>query len=237
MKTATVIGTGGRDQLKLRESTVNGASDGSGPLVDNIVLAKPGSTSNTAAPTPSPTPNPTRSPTPAPTPSPTPSPTPTNNNPGTTPSTMYPEITGPFLVQATVVFNNLSGGQWQRVFDFGNGMEKENVLLSQFSNSNSILMDIYKTKDDGSFTLARCLALEAIVEGETATWTAGVLSTGEAAVMFIAKNNRILQTCVMTSERAVPDNVERAKKLVGSSNWGADTPLIGTVSDFKIIHQ
>ena len=47
-------------RLLFRESTSPGASDGSGPYLDNVVLAKPGPT---VAPTPSPTAAPTPSPT------------------------------------------------------------------------------------------------------------------------------------------------------------------------------
>ena len=40
MKEAVVVGTGGDDRLLIRESKSQGASDGSGPWVDDIVLKK-----------------------------------------------------------------------------------------------------------------------------------------------------------------------------------------------------
>ena len=61
MKQATVMGTGGVVRLLFRESASPGASDGSGPYLDNIVLA-------TSVPTPSPTSAPSAAPTPSPTP-------------------------------------------------------------------------------------------------------------------------------------------------------------------------
>ena len=70
------MGTGGVVRLLFRESSSAGASDGSGPYIDDVVLAKvPETPAPTAAPTPSPTKAPTPSPTMAPTPAPTPSPT------------------------------------------------------------------------------------------------------------------------------------------------------------------
>ena len=61
MKSVSVVGTGGPVRLLFRESN---PSDGSGPYIDGVVLAK-------RMPTPAPTPAPTAAATPAPTPSPT----------------------------------------------------------------------------------------------------------------------------------------------------------------------
>ena len=61
MKQATVVGTGGVVRLLFRESASSGASDGSGPYIDNVVL------SVGVAPTPAPTPSPTVLATPSPT--------------------------------------------------------------------------------------------------------------------------------------------------------------------------
>ena len=53
-KEVTVIGTGGTDRLLFRESRASGASDGSGPYIDQVVLTKQ-QENPTASPTPSPT--------------------------------------------------------------------------------------------------------------------------------------------------------------------------------------
>ena len=38
MKEVTVVGAGGRSSLLFRESSSSGASDGSGPYLDNVVV-------------------------------------------------------------------------------------------------------------------------------------------------------------------------------------------------------
>ena len=122
-----------------------------------------------------------------------------------------------FVTEATVRFDDLDGGVWQRVFDFGNGPGQDNLLLTQLAGSNTMRFDLYANGQ--VFTLD---AVGGIVEGETATWKAQVTDAG---VMQLFKDGTLV------SERSavvVPD-VVRANLLVGESNWSADTPLIGQV--------
>ena len=140
---------------------------------------------------------------PAPTPEPEPEPTPD----GTA-----------FIAEATVRFDDLSGGAWQRVFDFGNGPGQDNILLTQLAGTNTMRFDIYTPQ--GLFTLD---AGGAIVQGETADWTARITTDG---TMQILKNGILLAE----RDAVVPQDVPRANLLVGESNWPADTDLIGSVT-------
>ena len=122
-----------------------------------------------------------------------------------------------FVTEATVRFDDLAGGVWQRVFDFGNGPGQDNLLLTQLAGSNTMRFDFYANGQ--VFTLD---AVDGIVEGETATWKAQVTDIG---VMQLFKNGNLV------SERGalVVPGVVRANLLIGESNWSADTPLIGQV--------
>ena len=141
----------------------------------------------------------------APTPTPTPEPEPT------------PDGTA-FIAEATVRFDDLSGGAWQRVFDFGNGPGQDNILLTQLAGTNTMRFDIYTPQ--GLFTLD---AVGAIIQGETADWTARITTDG---TMQILKNGTLLAE----TNAVVPQDVPRANLLIGESNWPADTDLIGAVS-------
>jgi len=76
-----------------------------------------------------------------------------------------PEPGPPFFAEATVRFDNVSGGRWQRVFDFGNGAGRDNIFLTQVEGSTTMRLDVYGP--NGVFSLD---APGVIVQGQTATW-------------------------------------------------------------------
>jgi serralysin len=136
-----------------------------------------------------------------------------------------PEITGAFEVSLTGRYDNVNGAFWQRLFDFGNGPEKDNVWLGQVGNTNDMCLEVWK---DGKLT--RLVAPGAIINGETATWKSGVDSNG---LMWISKNGKVLaqQTGV------VPANVIRINKFIGKSNWLGDAPLQGIAENFQLTNK
>ena len=127
------------------------------------------------------------------------------------------EITGAFDVAVLARFNDVANGNYQRVFDFGNGPRQDNVWLGQVGNTNDMAFEIWV---GDKFT--RCVAPGAIVQGELATWKAGVDRNGN---QWVRKNG--IRICNIQGQ--VPRNVIRANKLLGQSNWEADTPLKGAV--------
>ena len=128
-----------------------------------------------------------------------------------------PDIHGPFAVHALVRFEDLDGGFWQRVFDFGNGPAMDNILLGQAENSSTMRFEIIV---DGA---ASTLDVEdAIVEGEIALFTASVDQNGK---MTLRKNGKLIGAV----QGVVPSAVDRINEFVGKSNWEADTPLLGEV--------
>jgi hypothetical protein len=70
--------------------------------------------------------------------------------------------------------------------------------------------------------MKRVVAPGAIVAGQLISWKVGVDANGQ---MWIEKaGSRVAQ-----AQGVVPANVQRNFNLIGSSNWGADTPLKGVV--------
>ena len=140
---------------------------------------------------------------------------------GETP-TDYPDINGAFTAEATVRFDDIDGGNWQRVFDFGNGPDSDNVWLGQFENTDDMRFEVLVGPTKYSIT-----AENAIVEGQSATWKATVDETG---MMRLYKDGQL----VVEGEGAVPADIDRANEFVGKSNWASDTPLIGEVTSFAL---
>lgn len=134
-------------------------------------------------------------------------------------------ISGPFTLSAEATFNDLRGGFWQRVFDFGNGPNSDNIALTQVRNSNDIKFSIFDGPTEYSIT-----AEDAIIEGVPARWTVSVDADG---MMTISRNGTELKR----EQGTVPNNVIRKNNYIGSSNWVGDSPIIGRVSGINILHS
>ena len=132
-----------------------------------------------------------------------------------------PEIDGAFAASALVRFDNLAGGNYQRVFDTGNGAWGDNVWLGQVGNGHDMAFEILT-----GGTAHRIVAKDAIVQGVEARWSAAVDPSGR---MTLYKNDVL----VAQGDGAVPRDVARMSELVGKSNWAADTALVGTVYDLN----
>ena len=128
-----------------------------------------------------------------------------------------------FYARAVVRFDNLGGGKWQRVFDYGNGPETNNILLSQVSRTNTMRFSFWK--DGVEYILD---VPNTIVNFEVATYVAQIHADG---LMQLFKDGILIGEKVVA---VLPDNEERTNKLVGLSNWSADTPLIGAVLEIYV---
>lgn len=140
-------------------------------------------------------------------------------------ATPFEPITGPFTVDFSVRFDSIAGGHWQRVFDFGNGPRNDNVWAGQLSNGSDMVLEVWR----GS-AMRRLVATDSLVAGELSAWRVGVDASGQ---MWIEKNGARIAEGV----GLLPRNVYRANMFVGSSNWAADTPLVGAVFGLKIANR
>ncbi|KQQ12968.1 calcium-binding protein [Methylobacterium sp. Leaf123] len=132
------------------------------------------------------------------------------------------DIDGAFAASAKAVFNDLDGGSWQRVFDFGNGPDSDNVYLGQIDTSSDMQFTIFNGNQ-----FASIIAYGAIEEGREAIWAVDVDAVGW---MRLFKDGELLAE----GQGIVPRDIDRANEFVGKSNWGADTPLIGEVSELTV---
>lgn len=126
-------------------------------------------------------------------------------------------ITGAFELNAVVRFDQIGGGSWQRVLDFGDGPSTNNIVFTQYENTSDIMFAVYQ---DG--VAHAVIAPDAIVEGEVATWGIGVDPDG---LMWIEKDGVRLSE----AQGVVPNDVPRGNELLGQSNWAEDADLDGAV--------
>jgi galactose oxidase len=138
---------------------------------------------------------------------------------------MLDEITGPFEIEVVARFDNVKLYTGQKVFDFGNGPQLDNIILGQCESTNNMCFDLWNNR-----TKYRLEAKDAIIPKEVATWKVGVDPTGR---MWLSKNGASLGE----AQGKVPDkDILRSNKLLGSSNWPGDAPLQGAVLGINITH-
>lgn len=128
-----------------------------------------------------------------------------------------------FEALAEARFDNLSGGYWQRVFDYGNGAPMDNILLSQSGASATMVFEVYYAET----SMSTVSAVDAIVEGEVATWRVVVDDTGWTTLYKDGVE-------IASGAGAIPETLTRTSKLVGESNWPSDTALIGEVLSIQV---
>lgn len=101
-----------------------------------------------------------------------------NAYPPNTPN--IPEVTGPFTITVVARFDNIGGGHYQRLVDFGDGPITNNIVFGQVRNTTKIRLKYWL--NDRLGTTYQLSASNAITEGTTDTWEAGVDATGLATI-------------------------------------------------------
>jgi hypothetical protein len=134
----------------------------------------------------------------------------------------------PIIFDVTVVatFDNTAGGSYQRLFDFSNGAENNNILFGNPGTSSGITFETY-TSTGTSFKL---LIPNAIDDGVETTWRATIDDDG---VYTVYKNGVQIGTQNFGTA-GVPEDVARTNNLIGESPWGQDAPLIGEIKSVDV---
>ena len=126
---------------------------------------------------------------------------------------------GNFRVTARVLINTY--GRYARVFDFGNGRPRDNVLVTQHGSSGKLSLFVFVGTRSHSITCDRQAPL-----GRTFAFEASVLN-GKAAMYVDGA------LCAQ-GPVAAPPAVQRNGNLIGLSHWSHDSPLDGEVTSFEL---
>ena len=129
---------------------------------------------------------------------------------------------GAVTISAWARFDDLSGGNWQRVYDFGNGASNNVILFGQMANTDDVRFEVWNGGTQTTLDIANV-----IVEGEWAYWTTSVALDG---TMSVYKDGVL----VGSTTGATLNTVARANNYIGDSNWGGDSTLDGGIAEFSI---
>jgi hypothetical protein len=139
-----------------------------------------------------------------------------------------PTISGPFIIRFYARFDSLRNDTMgnQTIFDFGNGINSDNIVCGQSGNLNTFVMRVYVGYENKVTLSAR----RAIIVGEMAFWRVGVDADGTA---WIEKNGARLAT-VRRIQGSVPRDIIRKKNYIGESSWPDSTKLNGVVLGLRL---
>ena len=133
---------------------------------------------------------------------------------------------------------------WERIFDFGNGAENDNIWVGVFGESfapNELAIELW----DGTTGKGRCISTGGMLTTNT---FAKYVITMDGSTCRIYKNGVEVQTRVGNGASAgsyssaasgstyafLPQNVSRANNYIGKSNWSSDPAFNGAIKYVRI---
>ena len=116
--------------------------------------------------------------------------------------------------------NPSSVGSWQRLFDFGNGQQSDNVGLARVGTTNDLRLFAFSGGTDiGGVTATNVLELN--------KWQHIAVTISAAGAVVIYKNG----VSVATGNIGVPRNITRTSNFLGRSNWNGDALFAGRMDE------
>jgi hypothetical protein len=127
-----------------------------------------------------------------------------------------------------LAFANFGGaGTWERIIDFGNGSESNNILLARAGTSADLSFQIYR---GSSYSLSVSLT-GGITGGQWNFYGARVDASGGTYKVFNKDDS------ISGSTAVVPLSVERTNNFIGRSNWAGDAYFEGDMGVLAIYNR
>ena len=124
-----------------------------------------------------------------------------------------------FSFMCWVKFNSFD--DWSRIFDFGNGLNSDNILAGVHTDG-SLSFDVFSGSN------ATPLTTQAILS--TGTWTHIAFTVNASGLQSIYINGKIVATGTYNS----PENISRTIGYLGKSEWTGDPFLNGQMDEVSI---
>jgi hypothetical protein len=137
----------------------------------------------------------------------------------------YVEV-GDFTIEGATSFSvwaykeNL--GNWQRVFDFGDGPNSHNLMLANRWTTNEAEWSIRRGPTNRTLVVQDFWTLN--------EWQHVVASVDDSGLMKLYRNG-VLRGAFLRNGH-LPEAISRTKQYVGKSNWG--NHLLGMIDDLRV---
>ncbi len=126
----------------------------------------------------------------------------------------------------------LSFNRWTRIFDFGNGVEQDNIFAANAGSTNNLNFDSrYIDTSRGSSTAENAIDLNEIVN-----FKIEIIKNEGSYTNNIYKNNELILTKIYEVEDFLR-NINRTENYLGKSNWSLDSYFNGYIYSFKILDK
>ncbi len=137
--------------------------------------------------------------------------------------------TNAFTFGGWVRFDALSGTQgWERIFDFGNGQQNSNLLLTRQGTSNNLYVESWTA--GAAFDWSMSIA-NAITAGN---WMHVALTVNSSNVVTLYVNGTAAGSYTATS---AINYAGWTKNYIGASNWAVDRQFRGAMDDIAIFDR
>ncbi|MDZ8189249.1 MAG: LamG-like jellyroll fold domain-containing protein [Nostoc sp. ChiSLP02] len=124
-----------------------------------------------------------------------------------------------FTIEVWVYYNSFKF--WSRIVDFGNGVDKDNIVFANEANTNTLILQIKK------ITVERIRANNVLETGKWMHLAATVDSFGNAKLY---KNGVEIQS----GKIQLPGNLNRSLNYIGRSNWTQDGYFDGRMAEVRL---
>jgi uncharacterized repeat protein (TIGR02543 family) len=114
--------------------------------------------------------------------------------------------------------------QFERIFDFGNGYESDNIFLSPSALGNKLVTEFWNSNISGGYTYSA-------VEFPSGTWVHFAMTLKSNGIVELYINGK--KTTSSTSN-IKPREIIRNFCYIGKSNWANDAFLDGKLDDLRI---
>lgn len=126
---------------------------------------------------------------------------------------------GDFTISAWVRFDNIL--PWQRVVDFGNGEQSDNILVTITDKSNIVCLVV-----NGANGAPNCQSKFKIIKG---VWYHIVcVLRGDKLSIYI---DSVLDVNCASN---IPNKIQRQSNYIGKSNWHWDNLFLGAIDELQI---
>jgi len=118
-------------------------------------------------------------------------------------------------------FKTSSTGSWARLFDFGNGQDQQNIVMSSSRDSSSKLGYYIKP---GTNILSDITASDG-------TWRHLVFTVGTNGTYKLYMNGQLAR---VDTNMQVPEYIFRSNAWIGKSQWSTGVPYNGQIDELRI---
>ena len=152
-----------------------------------------------------------------------------------TPNPIYFRFTEPISsnrdkgITAFCVFNFGTGNSYERIFDFGNGQNVDNILWARDSTTTNLTFRIQDEPNGNYYTVTG-----GIVNSQYKVYAVVYDNVNLTCNMYV---NNVSQTVAEVQETYTPTSGTRSNCYIGNSNWAADADTNGQMRELIVFND